>query len=81
MLGAEKQAKTLESTLDLNLDYLEPIVIGKLKQHVSTGGFRLFDIKTKVSDVTNWAFVTESLRHKPSIVFSLGVDNHHSQSL
>ena len=79
MLGAEKQAETLGSTLDLNLDYLEPIVDEKLKQHVTAGGFRLFDIKTKVSDVTNWAFVTEFLRHKPSIVFSLGVDNHHSQ--
>lgn len=81
MLGAEKQAKGLGSTLDLNLDYLEPIVIEKLKQHVTAGGFRLFDITTKVSGVTNWAFVTEFLRHRPSIVFSLGVDNHHSQSL
>ena len=53
MLGAEKQAETLGSTLDLNLDYLEPIVDEKLKQHVTAGGFRLFDIKTKVSDVTN----------------------------
>ena len=78
-MGAEKQAKALGSKLDLNVDYLEPIVIEKLKQHVTAGGFRLFDIKTKVSDVTNWAFVTEFLRHKPSIVFSLGVDNHHSQ--
>ena len=80
-MGAEKQAKALGSTLDLNLDYLEPIVDEKLKQHVTAGGFRLFDIKTKVSDVTNWAFVREILQHKPSIVFSLGVDNHHSQSL
>ena len=53
MLGAEKQAESLGSTLDLNLDYLEPIVDEKLKQHVTAGGFRLFDIKTKVSDVTN----------------------------
>ena len=53
MLGAEKQAEALGSTLDLNLDYLEPIVIEKLRQHVTAGGFRLFDIKTKVSDVTN----------------------------
>ena len=81
MLGAEKQAETLGSTLDLNLYYLEPIVDEKLKQHVTAGGFRLFAITTKVSDVTNWAFVTESLRHKHSIVFSLGVENHHSQSL
>ena len=81
MLGAEKQAKALGSTLDLNLDYLEPIVIEKLKQHVTAGGFRLFHITTKVSGVTNWAFVTEFLRHKPFIVFSFGFDNHHSQSL
>ena len=81
MLGAEKQAKGLGSTLDLNLDYLEPIVIEKLKQHVTAGGFRLFDNKTKVSDVANWAFVTESLHRKPSIVSSHGVDDHHSQSL
>ena len=40
MLGGEKQAKGLGSTLDLNLDYLEPIVIEKLKQHVTAGGFR-----------------------------------------
>ena len=40
MLGAEKQAETLGSTLDLNLDYLEPIVDEKLKQHVTAGGFR-----------------------------------------
>ena len=69
MLGGEKQAKGLGSTLDLNLDYLEPIVIEKLKQYVTAGGFRLFDNTTKVSHVTNWAFVTDSLRHKPYIVF------------
>ena len=81
MRGAEKQAEAWGSTLDLNLDYLEPIVIEKLKQHVTAGGFRLFNNTTKVSDVTNWAFVTEFLRHKPSVVFSHCVDNHHSQSL